>query len=97
MLGLLLLTEVWHVIYYRRMFGDDVLGALNIEMVEIARRFGAASKFTGSGGAVIAFCPNGPSQVELLEDACRKAGFSIEPVKIGPSRLIDIDAKTMSR
>ncbi|KAH9791009.1 glucuronokinase 1 [Citrus sinensis] len=81
----------------RRMFGDDVLGALNIEMVEIARRFGAASKFTGSGGAVIAFCPNGPSQVELLEDACRKAGFSIEPVKIGPSRLIDIDAKTMSR
>ncbi|KAL5793268.1 hypothetical protein ACOSP7_001862 [Xanthoceras sorbifolium] len=75
----------------RSMFGDDALGALNIEMVEIARRVGAASKFTGSGGAVVAFCPNGPSQVQLLEDACRKAGFSIQPIEIIPSRLDDID------
>ncbi|GER47448.1 GHMP kinase family protein [Striga asiatica] len=41
----------------RQMFGDDSLGALNIKMVEIARRVGAASKFTGSGGAVVVFCP----------------------------------------
>ncbi|KAJ1402062.1 Ribosomal protein S5 domain 2-type fold [Sesbania bispinosa] len=35
----------------RLMFGDDALGAVNIEMVEVARRVGAASKFTGSGGS----------------------------------------------
>uniref|UniRef100_A0A5B7BQW4 glucuronokinase n=1 Tax=Davidia involucrata TaxID=16924 RepID=A0A5B7BQW4_DAVIN len=80
----------------RLMFGEEALGALNIEMVEVARRVGAASKFTGSGGAVVAFCPNGPSQVKLLEDACEKAGFTIQPVKVAPPCLNDIDLKTMS-
>ncbi|RVW29393.1 Glucuronokinase 1 [Vitis vinifera] len=79
----------------RRMFGEDVLGALNVEMVEVARRVGAASKFTGSGGAVVAFCPDGPSQVKLLEDACQKAGFIIQPVEVKPSCLSDIDLKTV--
>lgn len=78
------------------MFGDAALGSLNIEMVEVARRVGAASKFTGSGGAVIAFCPDGPSQVKLLEDACHKAGFSIQPVKIVPSYLTDDDKSIFS-
>lgn len=78
------------------MFGDECLGAKNLEMVEVARRVGAASKFTGSGGAVIVFCPEGPTQVNLLEDACQKAGFTIVPVKIAPSRLGDDDLKTLS-
>lgn len=80
----------------RWMFGDDALGALNIEMVEVARRVGAASKFTGSGGAVVAFCPDGPSQVKLLKEACEKAGFIVEPVKVISSHLNDIDLKTLS-
>ncbi|CAN1272968.1 Glucuronokinase 1 [Linum perenne] len=71
----------------RSMFGDEVIGALNIKMVETARKVGAASKFTGSGGAVIVFCPNGQSQVKLLEDECRKAGFVVEPVKIAQSNF----------
>lgn len=79
----------------RLMFGDAALGALNIEMVEMARRVGAASKFTGSGGAVVAFCPDGSSQVELLEDACKKSGFSIVPVKVVPSLLNEIDIRTL--
>ncbi|KAI7734784.1 hypothetical protein M8C21_007090 [Ambrosia artemisiifolia] len=78
----------------RRMFGDAALGSLNIEMVEVARRVGAASKFTGSGGAVVAFCPDGPSQVELLTDACKKAGFTILPVKVVPSLLNEIDIRS---
>lgn len=82
---------------YRRMFGDEVLGALNLEMVEVARRVGAASKFTGSGGAVVVFCPNGPSQVKLLEEACQKAGFIIEPIKVVPSLLNEEDLKTLSK
>ncbi|KAL3529156.1 hypothetical protein ACH5RR_008478 [Cinchona calisaya] len=80
----------------RRMFGDEALGALNIEMIEVARKVGAASKFTGSGGAVVVFCPDGPSQVKLLEDACQSAGFVIEPVSVIPSGLSDIDLKTLS-
>ncbi|XP_052196657.1 glucuronokinase 1-like [Diospyros lotus] len=80
----------------RAMFGDDVLGALNLKMVEVARSVGAAAKFTGSGGAVVAFCPNGPSQAKLLEDACEKAGFVIEPVKVVSSCLNEIDLKTLS-
>ncbi|KAL5572803.1 hypothetical protein UlMin_022400 [Ulmus minor] len=81
----------------RSMFGDDALGALNLEMVEVARRVGAASKFTGSGGAVVVFCPDGPSQVKQLEDACEKAGFKIEQVKVVPSLLNEADLKTLSK
>ncbi|MFS8032185.1 putative glucuronokinase [Helianthus anomalus] len=79
----------------RRMFGDAALGALNIEMVEVARRVGAASKFTGSGGAVVAFCPDGPLQVKALTDACKKVGFCIVPVKVVPSVLNEIDVTTL--
>lgn len=81
----------------RRMFGDECLGALNIEMVEVARRVRAASKFTGSGGAVVAFCPEGPPQVKRLEDECRKAGFSIQAIQVVPSCLNDEDLKTLSK
>ncbi|KAI5651164.1 hypothetical protein M9H77_37169 [Catharanthus roseus] len=80
----------------RAMFGDDALGALNIEMVETARSVGAASKFTGSGGAVVVFCPDGPSQVKLLEDACEKAGFVVQPVNVAPSCLNVVNLKTSS-
>ncbi|XVE67847.1 hypothetical protein DITRI_Ditri09bG0020800 [Diplodiscus trichospermus] len=80
----------------RRMFGDECLGAINIDMVEVARRVGAASKFTGSGGAVVVFCPEGPSQVKLLEDECQKAGFIIQPIQVVPSCLNDVDLKTLS-
>nr|GMC91682.1 glucuronokinase 1-like [Ipomoea batatas] len=79
----------------RQMFGDECLGALNIEMVEVARRVGAASKFTGSGGAVVAFCPDGPSQVKQLEEDCQKAGFIIQPIKIMPSFLNDTDLQIL--
>ncbi|XP_076922024.1 glucuronokinase 1-like [Bidens hawaiensis] len=78
----------------RRMFGDAALGSLNIEMVEVARRVGAAAKFTGSGGAVVALCPDGPSQVEALTDGCKKAGFTLVPVKVVPSLLNEIDIRT---
>lgn len=73
------------------MFGEDALGALNMKMVEVARRVGAAPKFTGSGGAAVVFCPDGPSQVKLLEDACQKEGFIIEPVRVQPSCLSALD------
>lgn len=73
----------------RKMFGDDVLGALNIQMIETARSVGAAAKFTGSGGAVVAFCPRGPQQVKLLQEACIRANFVILPVAVAPSLVAD--------
>lgn len=79
------------------MFGDDALGDLNIKMVEVARKVGAASKFTGSGGAVIAFCPDGLSQVKLLEDECQKAGFIVVPVKVVPSCLSANELQTLKK
>ena len=78
------------------MFEEAALGELNVKMVEVAQSVGAAAKFTGSGGAVVAFCPDGPSQVKLLEAACRKAGFIVEPVQVKPSCLSDVDLNTLS-
>ncbi|WVZ15706.1 hypothetical protein V8G54_013272 [Vigna mungo] len=79
----------------RSMFGDEALGGLNIKMVEVARKVGAASKFTGSGGAVVVFCPEGISQVKLLQDECQKEGFVILPIEPFPSRLSEIELKTL--
>ncbi|CAN6873235.1 unnamed protein product [Brassica oleracea] len=75
----------------------ELMNPMNIEMVEVARKIGAAAKFTGSGGAVVAFCPDGPSQVKLLEEECKKAGFIVEPVKLVPTRLNNSDLKTLSK
>jgi len=69
----------------RCMFGDATLGKMNIDMVETARSVGAACKFTGSGGAVVAFCPEGFQQVRYLKEACEKKGFILEPLIVGPS------------
>lgn len=73
----------------RQMFGDDVLGWVNIKMIEVARSVGAASKFTGSGGAVVALCPDGDAQVELLKTACQEAGFLVQQIKVAPSVLTE--------
>lgn len=79
----------------RLMFGDDALGDVNIKMVEVARKVGAASEFTGSGGAVVAYCPEGTSQAKLLEDECHKAGFVLIPLEPFPSRLNEADLKIL--
>jgi glucuronokinase len=49
------------------MFGDAALGALNLKMIEVARSVGAAAKFTGSGGAIVALCPQGEQQEQQLQ------------------------------
>ncbi|WOL18664.1 hypothetical protein Cni_G27461 [Canna indica] len=80
----------------REMFGDDALGSLNIKMIEMARSVGAACKFTGSGGAAVAFCPEGPPQFKILEEACKKEGFMVQEVVFVPSVLSSEDLKTLS-
>ena len=44
----------------------------------------AAAKFTGSGGAIVAFCPNGQQQENQLQAACQAKGFTAVRAEIGP-------------
>lgn len=48
----------------RRILGDDVIGRPNLGMIELARSFGMAAKFTGSGGAVVCMSRSG-SEVDI--------------------------------
>ena len=63
----------------RKTYGDDVLGARNLEMVAIARELGFAAKFPGSGGAVI-----GPFGTDAdrarLADAYARHGYRFTEV-----------------
>ncbi len=40
----------------REIYGESTLGAANLEMVAIARKYGSSAKFCGSGGAVFGLC-----------------------------------------
>lgn len=51
----------------KRMYGDEALGAESLEMIKTAKSVGAAAKFCGSGGCILALCPGGEDQaVKLL-------------------------------
>ncbi|KIY91961.1 hypothetical protein MNEG_16002 [Monoraphidium neglectum] len=68
----------------RELFGDAALGDLNLRMINAARSVGAAAKFTGSGGAIVAFCPMGEEQEVLLQDICAAEGFTVVEVQVAP-------------
>ncbi len=40
----------------RRVYGAEQLGRSNLEMINLARKYGLPAKFAGSGGAVVGFC-----------------------------------------
>ena len=72
----------------RDIYGDDVVGRLNIEMAKLASSLGLAAKFTGSGGALLCLNKNGEGwlskedeerAVELFE----KYGFKFVRIDIG--------------
>ncbi|CAI5509066.1 unnamed protein product [Closterium sp. Naga37s-1] len=73
----------------RAMFGDEVLGEVNLSMVQAARAVGAAAKFTGSGGAVVAFCPEGEQQRARLVEACREKGFCVVNAQVAAAVELD--------
>jgi glucuronokinase len=60
----------------RKIYGDDIIGEINLQMVEIARRLDAPAKFPGSGGAVIGIYKD-EGHFRALEKAYRKSGFMI--------------------
>lgn len=68
----------------RQLYGDAVVGPQNLAMVAAAESVGAAGKLTGSGGAVVALCPEGAAQQEQLRAACTAASFECVSVEVGP-------------
>jgi len=52
----------------RLMYGDEVVGSRNIEMIELAAVHGMAAKFTGSGGAIVCVRDFGPGQSHLAAE-----------------------------
>ncbi|MBD3291411.1 MAG: hypothetical protein GF393_00695 [Armatimonadia bacterium] len=59
----------------RAIYGDDVIGAQNLEMVRIARDHGMPAKFTGSGGAITGILMD-ESRLPSLRRAFDDAGYS---------------------
>ncbi|WIA36426.1 hypothetical protein OEZ86_007736 [Tetradesmus obliquus] len=70
----------------RQMFGDAALGETNLAMIATARSVGAAAKFTGSGGAIVAYCPEGQQQEQRLQEACAAAGYQCVLAEVAPAR-----------
>lgn len=63
----------------RRIYGDEVIGERNLEMIEIARSFGLSAKFPGSGGAIIGICDD-PELALKVEQAFADKGYSFQMV-----------------
>lgn len=68
----------------RRIFGDAVIGAENLELVRIARDNGAPAKFSGSCGAVVGLYRD-EEQLTRLRAAYTAAGHSFIVVEPAPA------------
>lgn len=66
----------------RRLFGDEALGAHNVELVQIARSFGLAAKLPGSSGAALILLDDRARQQEVA-DAYAAKGYEFRPIKAG--------------
>lgn len=51
----------------RKTYGDAVVGAANLKMIEIARKHNCAAKFPGSGGAIVGMW-NGEDSASMIQD-----------------------------
>jgi len=64
----------------RRIYGDEVIGKRNLEMVEIARSFALPAKFTGSGGAIVGIFED-EDQLPEVEKAFKERGYYFRRVE----------------
>ncbi|XP_030834314.1 probable glucuronokinase 2 [Strongylocentrotus purpuratus] len=60
----------------RVIYGDAVIGAENLRMIQLARQYGSSAKFSGSGGAVIGLCLDTDKLAEL-KSAFQTEGFVV--------------------
>lgn len=64
----------------RKVYGDAVVGATNIRMIELARQHNCVGKFPGSGGAVVGMwdgkdAATRETDLRSLRRALEKEGF----------------------
>ena len=71
----------------RRLYGEEAIGARNMEMIEIARRHGLPAKFPGSGGAIVGIYQD-EEQLERARQALHQAGYHFAPVTPTPSTQV---------
>mmetsp|Transcript_13927 Transcript_13927/g.20845 ORF Transcript_13927/g.20845 Transcript_13927/m.20845 type:complete len:599 (-) Transcript_13927:588-2384(-) len=75
----------------RSLYGDAVVGARNIRMVELAKEKGLSAKFTGSGGALLCLRSDGVNawlsdELETeISDAFDQHGFKFIRISIPPT------------
>jgi len=62
------------------------LAPRHVELVEAARRHGLPVNFAGSGGAVVAICPE-QDRLAALREELEREGCRAEPVRLPPARL----------
>ncbi|KAJ3042015.1 hypothetical protein HDV00_008307 [Rhizophlyctis rosea] len=66
----------------QKLYGDRVIGDRNLEMIRIARQYGHAAKFSGSGGCVVGLWGGDGDDVDMqrktrdMRDAFLKRGKS---------------------
>lgn len=63
----------------RRLYGEDCLGPINLELIETARKCGLPAKFAGSGGAVIG-CYEDEEQFQTARQAFENLGYSVDRI-----------------
>jgi len=64
----------------RAIFGDDVLGADNLALVETARELGLAAKLPGSSGAALVLLDD-PTKTVPLAEAYAAKGYRFQAIK----------------
>ncbi|MGC9317995.1 MAG: mevalonate kinase family protein [Armatimonadota bacterium] len=72
----------------RRLYGDECLGPINLEMVRTARSIGLPAKFAGSGGAIVG-CYEGEAQFREAKQRFEELGYSF--TRIVPARYEEMD------
>lgn len=71
----------------RKLYGDDVVGSLNIKASEVAAGFGLSAKFTGSGGAFVCCKKDGsgwlsPEDESSAVEKFGEVGFSFIRIQV---------------
>ncbi|CAG8559581.1 7210_t:CDS:2 [Dentiscutata erythropus] len=74
-------------------YGNRTLGKNNLNMIELARKFGFAAKFTGSGGSIVGLWEDENDKdmmtnVEKLKNELQKEGFVFCWVKICDDKYV---------
>ncbi|KAG0190272.1 hypothetical protein DFQ28_002253 [Apophysomyces sp. BC1034] len=62
----------------RKIYGDAVIGAKNLRMIEIARRHQCVAKFPGSGGAVVGMWDGDDENTRAQDILCLKQALELE-------------------